>query len=307
MLQSNQVYFDISKANPEKLDKRYMALNWHRDIARYVQETKQLKELLATIKTLRRRKENADRIYRDLYQLTESHFISKSEFSCFINACDSTAETLRDNFEDFKLIVDLYLEHRDFIEETPKEWIQAIIDRGASRAQSVIGENKLIEMAGSCGFTHVTSWNDFIAAPKAAARFSKNKFDIPQIHEHLGIDLNFNTQGKMLDVILKNRESYIFIEAKYLKEGGGSQDKQIHELIAILQCATANANILLAAFMDGVYSNKILNSNNLTDETARKTTKLRTQRRDIEAALAQNATSFWFNTAGFAAFVEDFA
>lgn len=176
MPQPNRHYFDISIDKPEGLDTRYMALDWHKDIEQYVAETKKLKELLATIKTLRSRGENADRIYESLRNLTFSTFASKSELSCFVNACDATFSTLKSDFAAFKTVVDLYLQHRDFTEETPKEWIQAIIDKGASRAQGSIGENKLIEIAGMSGFALAENWPDLAIQPKAVAKFSKTVF-----------------------------------------------------------------------------------------------------------------------------------
>ncbi|MDR3182915.1 MAG: hypothetical protein LBT89_08375 [Planctomycetaceae bacterium] len=55
----------------------------------------------------------------------------------------------------------------------------------------------------------------------------------------------------------------MFFEAKHLKEGGGAQDKQIKELIGIIQEPTNGADVFYGAFLDGVYSNSILK---LTEE-----------------------------------------
>lgn len=113
----------------------------------------------------------------------------------------------------------------------------------------------------------------------------------------------------MLDIILKHNDIYAFIEAKHIKEAGGSQDKQIKELIDIVKTNSGSEKFLFCAFMDGVYSNKLLikDMNKLTAETEATKTKISTQQAEIEKALSQNPTSFWFNTAGFAAFAEDFA
>jgi hypothetical protein len=280
-----------------------MFLEWDKNINKYVSTTKKLKELLATIKTLRAKKHNADAIYQDLYNLLLDKYASKSELNCFINACDSTTSTIKSaGFDSFKYVVDLYLKHRDFTEITPKEWIQAIIDKGASRAKGSTGENKLVEIVSEYGFVHVNNWKDFKRNKKSVAVFSKNHFDLPAIKRELGIELKFNSQNKMLDIILKNGDKVIFIEAKHLKEGGGSQDKQIKELIGIIQRTTGGKNVFYGAFLDGIYSNVLLEN----VENPVGNTKIAFQRKDMGVALKNNKNSFWFNTAGFVEFAKDF-
>lgn len=306
-LKNNYHYFEFSIKNPEILDTRYMFLNWDKDIEKYIKITKKLKELLATIKTLKSAKQNADKFYTELHNLIVNKFSSKSELNCFINACDSTTSTIKNDLTSFKHIVDLYLEHRDFTEITPKEWIQAIIDKGASRAKGSVGEDKLVEIAAQSGFNIVNDWDKFLKNNKVVAKFSKNNFDLANIKKHLGIDLKFNSQGKMLDIILKNNDKYIFIEAKHLKEGGGSQDKQIKELIGIIQKPTANKNIFYGAFLDGIYSNNILNNIDKIDRTKYGKTKVTSQQIDILKSIENNKNSLWFNTQGYIEFIKDFS
>ncbi|MDR2413081.1 MAG: hypothetical protein LBD50_02615 [Rickettsiales bacterium] len=306
-LKTNCHYFDFSIKHPEILDARYMFLNWDKDIDKYIKTTKKLKELLATIKTLKSAKQNADAFYAELHNLIMNKFSSKSELNCFVNACDATTKTIKNDLNSFKHIVDLYLKHRDFTEITPKEWIQAIIDKGASRAKGSVGEDKLLEIAAKSGFIIANDWNKFLQNKKVAAKFSKNNFDIAHIKEHLGIDLKFNSQGKMLDIILKNNDKYVFIEAKHLKEGGGSQDKQIKELIGIIQKPTAGNNIFHGAFLDGIYSNEILNDIEQAPLKAYGKTKVISQQTDIVNALKTNKNSLWLNTAGYTEFIKDFS
>jgi Holliday junction resolvase len=298
MLKSNKHYFDLSVRCPEGLDSRYMFLEWDKDIEKYVSATKKLKELLATIKTLGTR--TPDDIYENLFDLAVSKFASKSELNCFINACDSTTSTIKNDRYSFKQIVNLYLKHRDFTEITPKEWIQAIIDKGASRAKGCTGENKLVEIADSAGFAVARNWGELLRLDKAIARFSKGIFDLLGVKKHLGVNFDFKSQNKMLDLIIKSGGKYIIIEAKHLKEGGGSQDKQIKELIGIIQHRKVSDDIMLGAFCDGVYSNVLLN------EDVKCNAKITTQQKDIAKALKNNQNSFWFNTAGFSEFIKDF-
>jgi hypothetical protein len=235
-----------------------MFLNWHKYIDKYVKTTKKLKELLATIKTLKNKGQNVKEYYKDLYNLITKESASKSELNCFINACDFSIATLEKYPEYFEHIIDLYLKHRDFTDITPKEWIQAIIDKGASRSKGKIGENKLIEIAVPVKFIKVDNWTDFQKTEKAIVSFSKNIFDIANIKKHLGIDLIFGNQNKMLDIIIKNKNKYIFIEAKHLKEGGGSQNEQINNAIQTVKYKPKQDNVFCGAFIDGVYSNTIL-------------------------------------------------
>jgi len=311
MLKPNMHYFKISIDNKEKLEERYMFLNWHKHIDKYIKTTKKLKELLATIKTLKSKGQDAKDYYKDLYELILEEFASKSELNCFINACDFSIGTLKKYPEVFESIVNLYLKHRDFTDITPKEWIQAIIDKGASRGKSKIGEKKLIETAEPLGFIRVRNWTNFQKSKKAIASFSKNVFDIAKIKENLGIDLEFENQNKMLDVIIKNKDKYIFIEAKHLKEGGGSQNEQLNNAIEVIKYRTKQNNIFCGAFVDGDYSNALLeipkdfirNPHKLPDTK----NKLTAQQKDIIKTLKDNSTSFWFNTAGFKEFIKDFA
>ena len=313
MLLSNQHYFNISVQNEEVLEQEYMTLAKDRHLGKYVEQTKKVKELLCTIKTLEAREEDASRFYNDLYAVISNDYGSRSELACFLNACDCTLKTINNDIDTFKKVVSLYLANRDLTDIVPREWIQALIDKGASRSKGQIGEKKLVRIAESEGFVHVETWEDLLGTDKAVARFKKNVFDISSIKDKLGINLDFHTQNKMLDIILKSGKKYIFIEAKHLKEGGGSQDKQIKELIEIISETNENNDVYLGAFMDGMYSNVLLKGIDeelfafpckLLEE--QKSDKLKKQRYDIVKGLHDNTHSFWLNTAGFKDFIKDF-
>jgi len=81
-------------------------------------------------------------------------------------------------------------------------------------------------------------------------------------------------------------------EAKHLNTSGGAQDKQIAELIEIISLKEQNKNISYVAFLDGSYSNVLLDDENGGD-------KLTTQRKEIKKYLLHNPQNFWVNTAGF--------
>ena len=301
ILQSNKHYFDISVQNKEpEFDERYAVLKKDDDLEKYIEKTKEIKDILTAIKTSAQMEVNTDKFYEKLYELTNNEFATKSEWACFINACDVTLKSLKDK-ELLKKVATLYFLHRDLRDAVPGEWIQAIIDKGASRSKVSIGENKLIEIARSHGFVLVDNWKDFYKNQKIVAKFSESTFDIGNIKSKLNVDLNFDSQNKKLNIILKNGDKVMFLEAKHIKEGGGAQDKQIKELISIISHSANKANIFYGAFLDGIYSNKMLCE--IEKKQENKTVK---QQKDILKALEDNENSFWFNTAGFTEFVKDF-
>jgi hypothetical protein len=299
--------------NQEPLfDHAYMFLEWDRNINDYVSTTKKLKELLATIKTLNSKKQNSEDFYIDLYNLWQNGFAGQSELNCFLAACDSSRGGVKD-LNSFKYIVDLYLKHRDFTELTPKEWIQALLDSNASRRKGSSGNNKLRNTAEKFGFRFVDNWDDFLNTDKVIANFSKGNFDLKTIKTKLGFNLEFNNQGKLLDIILKNKDYYALIEAKHLKDGGGAQNHTISELINIIKQRTKNKKVFCISFLDGIFSNVLLNltqkniENIATIGKGQGNNKTVAQQRDIVSALKSNYNSLWLNTAGYTAFVKDFA
>lgn len=302
-MQNNIAYFEISKCTPEALDARYMFLDKECELSKYVECSTHIKDILDVIYSGNTSDEN----FSALHDLVCSDFSVASELSCFINACDSTLATIRDDFDTFKKIVKLYLEHRDIPKQISSEMIQAVIDKGASRAKGKIGEKKLIEIATRHGFVECHNWNDFLRTPKAIAACSKGTFNNARILEHLHVDLNFGAQNKLLDVLIKNENNLMFIEAKHLKEGGGSQDKQIKELIEIIKINVPLPNVYIGAFLDGVYSNTLLNIPADINNHVLHNNKIAEQQRDIIQTLRSTPKAYWLNTAGYTAFISDFS
>jgi hypothetical protein len=106
-------------------------------------------------------------------------------------------------------------------------------------------------------------------------------------------------QNKMLDLIIKNGKQIFLLEAKHLNVGGGEQDKQVSELIEIMNLKEDNKNIFYISFLDGTYSNRLLGK---IDKKSKKNIK---QRKEIEKCLKNNPANFWMNTNGFLEFSKD--
>jgi hypothetical protein len=84
-IQSNQHYFNISKNHQEKLlDDFYVFDKKHPDLNKYINNTKEIKNILITIRTLQKKKEKPGII--DKYFVELSNIIGKysncSEFAC---------------------------------------------------------------------------------------------------------------------------------------------------------------------------------------------------------------------------------
>ena len=94
-----------------------------------------------------------------------------------------------------------------------------------------------------------------------------------------------------MDLIIKNKNNYYFLEAKHINTAGGAQNKQIKELVDNLKYK-GNINIHFVSFLDGVYFNWIF-------AATHKNTKLYNQRKDIYSALKDHQYSYFINTAGF--------
>ncbi|MFH1188052.1 MAG: hypothetical protein V1688_04325 [bacterium] len=160
-----------------------------------------------------------------------------------------------------------------------------------------LGENKLIKLLLKYGYEQVKSWEDFDRSKKCVASFSKDVFSFDESKKKLGIRLKTHNQGKMLDLLIKIEGKLFVLEAKHLNIGGGEQNKQIDELIKILELKEQKEHVFYVSFLDGTYSNKLI-----VGEISKRAKKLGMQRKQIEDSLEKkDAKNYWVNTAGFIA------
>ena len=298
-IQNNLYYFEISKNNQEKLlDDFYVFDNKYPDLNKYIKNTKEIKNILITIRTLQSKKEKP--VVIDKYFLELSQIIGKysncSEFTCFINACDNTMNKFKNEMNLLKKITERYFAKRVLNEMVPEEWVQAILDTNSSRKKGKCGENKLIYILKKQGFKEVYDWNNFFNADYCVVKFSK-KFSLKNVRENLDVKINTKKQNKTLDLIIKAKGKILLCEAKHLNTAGGGQDKQISELIEILGLAEKNG-ISYISFLDSKYSNVLLGVNGHGD-------KITTQRKEIKQYLNNNPDNYWVNTAGFENLISD--
>lgn len=298
--QNNLYYFKISQQNPEKiLDGFYIFDKKHPQLQKYISNTKEIKNILITIRTLQKKSEDKKIIKKYLLELSKTlgKFSNCSEFACFINACDSFLDLAKKDIILLEKIAQRYFEKRVLNEAIPEEWIQAILDSNSGRKKGKCGEKKLLHILAKYGFQEVKTWEDFFNERKCATKFSEI-FNVKNVRKNLSIRLAAKKQNKKLDLIIKTNRRIFLCEAKHLNTSGGGQDKQISELIEIISLKEQNKNIFYIVFLDGSYSNILLSEMGGGD-------KLATQRKEIKKYLLQNPRNFWVNTAGFTSLVSD--
>lgn len=299
-IQNNLCYFELSQRNPEKAwDSFYVFEEKHPRLSEYIANTKKIKNILITIKTLQDRSENKKIIAKYFLELSKTlgEFSNCSEFACFINACDSLLEFAKRDIFLLEKITQSYFQNRNLNEAVPEEWVQAIIDSNSSRKKGERGERKLLNILGELGFQEVENWETFSNKNRCVAKFSKI-FSVKSVRENLGIRMDAKNQNKQLDLIIRAKKKIFLCEAKHLNTSGGGQNKQISELIKIVGLKEKNKNICYLVFLDGSYSNIFLSEK-------RGGKKLETQRKDTKRYLTRNPNSFWVNTAGFRALFRD--
>lgn len=298
-IQNNLHYFKISKNHQEKLlDDFYVFDEKNPDLNEYIKNTKEIKNILITIRTLQSKKEEPAVI--DKYFIELSKIIGKysncSEFACFISACDNFIDKAKSEINLLKKITERYFAKRVLNEMVPEEWVQAILDTNSSRKKGKCGENKLIYILKRRGFKEVFDWDDFFKTDYCVVKFSK-KFSLKNVRKNLGIKIKTKKQNKILDLIIKAKDKILLCEAKHLNTGGGAQNGSLAELIEILGLTEKNG-ISYISFLDGKYSNILLSENKLGG-------KITTQRKEIKKFLNKNPNNYWVNTAGFKSLILD--
>lgn len=115
-----------------------------------------------------------------------------------------------------------------------------------------------------------------------------------------GIAFKWSTRhkGKLPDFAVVYEDIVLIVEHKHMKEFGGGQDKQIIELSEFVNQPDEPGDVSYVAFMDGPLFNKIFT-------TSVSSRKVREQRRQIEASLAECPCNYFVNTFGFAQLLDE--
>ncbi len=300
MLKTNLEYFELTLQNPEPIfDLNYAHFEEDKNLEKHIQKINTIKEYLITIQKLEQHNDSADKYYQEILKLLKVG-TNYSEFMCFLNACDITTNSINIlSINDIKELIQKFFMYRNFnntfdFSLTPKQWIQAIIDKGSSRKNGKLGEAKISNMLEKYNFIKATTLNKMYESNQAFLQFDKDNININNINKFFNININLHNQNKLLDIIIKYNNTIIFLEAKHLKEKSGSQDKQIVELINILKhknISNSKYNIKFIAFLDGIYLNN-LNDQKITIA-------------EINKNLTNNLTNYWLNTTSLKEFLKN--
>lgn len=287
--------------NPERfLDKTYMFVEKDVNLEKYAQTTKRVKNLLITIQQIKDKKSSAkllEEIFVELHK-TMKKYANYSEFGSFVNACDSSSYEIEYDINLLEKITFLYLEKRDLNEVVPSEWIQAMIDKGSSRKKGSVGEKKLASILIEKGYGSVRTIDEFNVRKKAFAKCSSNgDFSNKGLKRHFNEAIGRNTQGKKLDLVIRNGSDVYFLEAKHMKISGGEQNKQILELIELLKNKPKREEAHYISFLDGIYFNKLFGSEKAANKE--ESNKIKQQSSDIQNSLRKISQNYFINTAGF--------
>lgn len=297
------------------LDDNYMFVEKHKDLNKYYEKTKQIKNLLITIKELTTQRTTSNpRVLNSLFlklALFLRQYAQFSEFGCFINACDTTVEIASKDFKVLKKITGIYLKNRDLNEIVPQEWIQALIDKTSSRKKGQAGEKKLLGLLKKKGYVYSEMFDDFMKHGKSVSKF-KGDFSLKGVLKNFNVSIGKESQNKKMDLCIKKGKRIYFLEAKHISISGGAQNKQIKELIDIVKFDINNKNYHQISFLDGVYFNMLFISKNGAkrafikeqveeeEEDVREVlNKIQSQKADILEALKLNKNNYFINTAGF--------
>jgi hypothetical protein len=153
------------------------------------------------------------------------------------------------------------------------------------------GARKIEELLGKSGYRSAVRTSKLARGtyllPTSGTAYQEA---IETLRQSDGLIFNWTTdyQDKLPDLILRNHAGELCIgEFKHIKEGGGGQDKQLKELISLVQ--QSEKNICYLAFLDGLYFNQ------LADLSLRRDGRPSKMHRQIDAirqALESNPRNF---------------
>ena len=311
MLRQNLDYWEISLKNPEPIIDEYYTFNklivQNQNL---IQKVERLRELITTYCVLLEiDKQALGKILDEIYTITLNKNIQYTEFIAFWKTLDLSYSSFRQLPEqDRKLMLHKILE--EYCEKRRKLYdelgysnivVQALYDSGVSRKKGKAGTQKITnlilqKLRSSQIFRTIDELRNQILGYFLP---DENKVLFNELIANYNIEYRFSHtyQGKLPDVVLKAKDYFFIIEAKHINETGGSQDKQIAELIRFINQREPSKNIHYVAFLDGLYFNYFVNPP--------QESKVYQQKEAIENCLKRNQNNFFVNTEGFVNLLKD--
>jgi|GEM_PF-1335366 len=193
--------------------------------------------------------------------------------------------------------------------------LQSRADSAGHKASGELGLRKVAQILNDLGFSMALSESDFLKNPFVYLKSDKSGKKIAtEIIKNLGIkfDWKIKHEGKNPDFLIKINKRIIILEHKHVKETGGGQDKQMSEMISLIESEElANKNVSYIAFLDGVLFNTIFGNvsktaglterfiNTILEQEVGESNKILSQEKAIFKALKQNDSNYFVNTNGF--------
>jgi len=311
MLKQNLDYWEISLKNPEPIIDEYYTFNklivQNQNL---IQKVERLRELITTYCVLLEiDKQALGKILDEIYMIALHKNIQYTEFIAFWKTLDLSYSSFgRLPEQERKLMLHKILE--EYCEKRKKLYdelgysnivVQALYDSGVSRKKGKAGTQKITnlilqKLKSSQIFRTIDELRNQILGYFLP---DQNKFLFDKFIANYNIEYRFSQtyQGKLPDVVLKVMDHFFIIEAKHINETGGSQDKQIAELIRFINQREPSKNIHYVAFLDGLYFNYFVNPP--------QESKVYQQKEAIENCLKRNQNNFFVNTEGFVNLLKD--
>jgi len=311
MLKQNLDYWEISLKNPEPIIDEYYTFNklivQNQNL---IQKVERLRELITTYCVLLEiDKQALGKILDEIYMIALHKNIQYTEFIAFWKTLDLSYSSFgRLPEQERKLMLHKILE--EYCEKRKKLYdelgysnivVQALYDSGVSRKKGKAGTQKITnlilqKLKSSQIFRTIDELRNQILGYFLP---DQNKVLFDKFIANYNIEYRFSQtyQGKLPDVVLKVMDHFFIIEAKHINETGGSQDKQIAELIRFINQREPSKNIHYVAFLDGLYFNYFVNPP--------QESKVYQQKEAIENCLKRNQNNFFVNTEGFVNLLKD--
>lgn len=315
-LKKNLHYWNLSLKTPEPFfDSAYMREDIIIGDTDYLKAVQRLRDLVTTYCTVKSERENTlcdqldteQLMNRVVYQidavLKNRRNMQYTEFVAFWKCADfsfSVYEKLseKDRIEQLREILDQYCERRRVLYEqmgyTPVIH-QALRDSVAARSQGSSAIEKIVQI-----LTEVVGSEPELASQVAEFQQKRVCVLLPDeagtsntvsLYKHLGF---MRSLSKKPDIVVRFGNRVFILEAKHLKESGGSQDKQVRELKEFVKQKPPSSSayqVHFVSFLDGIYFNRFIR-----DESAKQ---------DVKKILKANPHNFFVNTAGLKALLRD--
>jgi len=239
--------------------------------------------------------------------------IQYTEFVAFWKVFDMTYSIFREYDYDKKryyirMLLNEYYNRRDKLYSKlgyADSTIQALYDSGVSRKKAEVTTNKIVKMIHEVSGKYKIIVGEINTKQQLEQGVSLGPclFKVRRggrgglfeyFRKRYSIKYEFDRkQHKYPDIVLLVYDEIFIIEAKHVKEAGGSQDKQIRELISFID-QDEREGVHYVAFMDGTFFNKFINPRGVIAEF----------RNDIERILREKS-NYFVNTYGFLCMLDD--